>query len=80
MTELTDHEVRARLRAHQDGGPISRLFETGEIAEETFAALGVRADRCDAEGLAEEAEQVSDVAEYVSTIGERPPVSNWPTR
>ncbi|MBK3639522.1 hypothetical protein [Streptomyces sp. MBT33] len=80
MTELTDHDVRARLRAHQDGGPISRLFETGEIVEETFVALGMRADQCEAEGQAEEAEQVTDVVEYVSTVGERPPVPNWPTR
>ncbi|MFF8696182.1 hypothetical protein ACF08W_28625 [Streptomyces sp. NPDC015144] len=87
MTELTDHtaltdrEVRARLRAHQDGGPISRLFETGEITEETFIALaGVCADRCDRDGRDEEAEQVMDVAEYVQAVGERPAVPNWSTR
>ncbi|MFK0159047.1 hypothetical protein ACIQVK_44135 [Streptomyces sp. NPDC090493] len=80
MTALTDHEVRARLRAHQDGGPISRLFETGEITDETFAALGMRADQCEKDGQDEEAEEVTDVAEYVQTVGERPAVPNWPTR
>ncbi|MCX5077755.1 hypothetical protein OG321_35390 [Streptomyces sp. NBC_00424] len=41
MDDLTDTDVREILRPHRDGGPISRLYATGEITEDTGPALGM---------------------------------------
>ncbi|OKH90486.1 hypothetical protein [Streptomyces uncialis] len=78
--QLTDHDVRALLRAHQDGGPISHLFETGEINDDTFPALSQAAERLTEQGDHEGAETLCDAISYAAAAGDRPPVAGWPTR
>ncbi|MFB6909154.1 hypothetical protein ACFCWB_33245 [Streptomyces bacillaris] len=80
MADLTDHDVRAALRTHQDGGPISALFETGEIGENTFAALDRRVQEVEDQGDQEAADRLGDILTYAVEAGERPPMSNWPIR
>ncbi|WP_170198406.1 hypothetical protein, partial [Streptomyces chryseus] len=38
MSDLTDDHVRTILKQHRDGGPISRLYATGEIEADTVPA------------------------------------------
>ncbi|MFG2747992.1 hypothetical protein [Streptomyces xanthophaeus] len=71
---LTDAEVRGIIRPLRDGGPISRLYATGEIQEDLIPALGVAA------GLEEDDEQterIMDVIQYAHHAGDRPPVRGW---
>lgn len=77
MTDLNDEDVRGILREHRDGGPISRLYATGEITEETIPALGVLSGELDDQGKNEEAERVCDVITYADAAGERPAVVGW---
>ncbi|MEE6264927.1 hypothetical protein ACJ6WD_09630 [Streptomyces sp. VTCC 41912] len=74
---MTDSAVRETLRPHRDGGPISRLYATGEITGETIPALGVKSGELDDAGDNEAAERLSDVIRYVDEAGERPPVRGW---
>ncbi|MEV8015673.1 hypothetical protein AB0O76_04800 [Streptomyces sp. NPDC086554] len=82
MGELSDHDVRERLRAHQGSGPISRLFETGEIVDgaELQTALSLRMDALEDDGKHAEAESLGDVLTYVCDVMDRPPVPNWVNR
>ena len=81
-TRISDHEVRERLREHQDGGPISALYETGEILDDgkTEAALSLRIDALEEAGRYEEAELLERVLTYVCDVTDRPPVPNWVNR
>ncbi|WP_046501544.1 hypothetical protein [Streptomyces odonnellii] len=80
MDDLTDNDVREILRPHRDGGPISRLYATGEIAEETVPTLGVLSSKLDDKGEHETAERVADVISYANSVGERPPVNGWTSK
>ncbi|MDT0488866.1 hypothetical protein, partial [Streptomyces doebereineriae] len=64
MADLTDPDVRTALRKYQDGGPISALFETGEIGDNTFAALDRRAQEAEDQGDQEAADRLGDVLTY----------------
>lgn len=76
-TPMTDTQVRGIIEPHQDGGPISRLYATGEIDDDTIPALGLaEAELADA-GRDEEADQISDVIRYVRDAGTRPPLTRW---
>lgn len=77
MTDLSDAEVRAILREHRDGGPISRLYATGEITSNTVPALGMLSTDLDDEGRQAEADRVEDVIKYARAADERPPVNGW---
>ncbi|MFJ7419792.1 hypothetical protein ACIQXD_14425 [Streptomyces uncialis] len=77
---LSDHDVKSALRPYQDGGPISRLFETGEIGNDTFPALSQAAERLEGQGDHEGAETLGDVISYAAAAGDRPPMTGWPTR
>ncbi|MFD3573860.1 hypothetical protein [Streptomyces sp. NPDC058644] len=77
---LSDREVRERLREHQDGGPVSLLYETGAIGESLLPTLGLRVDTLAEDGRDEDAERLGDVITYVAEIGERPAVPNWVNR
>lgn len=74
---MTDNEVRDIIRPHRDGGPISRLYATGEITDDTIPALGVLAGTLDNQAQHTEAERVGDVIRYTRDAGERPPVPRW---
>ncbi|MEV0126381.1 hypothetical protein AB0I16_33355 [Streptomyces sp. NPDC050703] len=80
MTDMADNRVRTLLRAHQDGGAISRLYETGRIDEETFPALDLLISKVEDGGNTPEAERLTAVLAYTMTIGERPDVPNWVNR
>ncbi|WP_406507161.1 hypothetical protein [Streptomyces sp. NBC_00212] len=82
MDILNDADVHTILEPHQDGGLISRLYETGEITdkEETVQALGRRAQNVLYGGDEHTAQRLLNVVEYVSVTGERSPVPNWPNR
>lgn len=71
---LTDAEVREVIRALRDGGPISRLYATGEIQEDLIPALGVLAGFEDDD---EQTERIMDVIRYANRAGDRPPVRGW---
>ncbi|MGC4947719.1 hypothetical protein ACLQ2N_16175 [Streptomyces sp. DT224] len=77
MTDLTDQDVRDYLRQHRDGGPISRLYATGEITEHTIPALIKRTGEMSYEEQDEEAERLHDVTGYVTAVGARPAVAGW---
>ncbi|MGW6061681.1 MULTISPECIES: hypothetical protein [unclassified Streptomyces] len=77
MDSLTDNDVRMILRPHRDGGPIARLYATGEITGNTVPALGVLSLKLDERGENETAERVADVISYADEAGERPPVRGW---
>ncbi|WP_199570544.1 hypothetical protein [Streptomyces murinus] len=77
MTDLNDQDVRDILRAHRDGGPISRLYATGEITEHTVPAINKRAGELFYEDQDEEAARLHDVIEYVTAVGARPAVARW---
>lgn len=79
MDVLNDDDVRRILEPHQDGGLISRLYETGEITdkEETVQALGRRARDVLYGGDEATAERLLDVVAYVSRVGKREAVSGW---
>ncbi|MFD3904107.1 hypothetical protein HXS80_16020 [Streptomyces sp. CB04723] len=79
-TRLSDHEVRERLREHQDGGVISALFETGEVGEGIETALSLRMDALEDDGRHDDAERLGDVLTYVCDVLDRPPVANWVNR
>ncbi|MFK0154298.1 hypothetical protein ACIQVK_19760 [Streptomyces sp. NPDC090493] len=80
---ITETEIRDILRPHVgnrpisqlylDGGPISRLYATGEITDATIPALGVLAADLDDQA----ADQVDDVIRYARDVGDRPPVPRW---
>ena len=70
---LTETQIRDILRPHRDGGPISRLYATGEIGPDTIPELGVAA----AEFEGAEADRLDDVIRYAAAVGERPPVARW---
>jgi hypothetical protein len=74
---MRDTQVRDVIRPHRDGGPVSRLYATGEITADTIPALGVLAATLDEEGRHEEAERLGDVIRYARDAGERPPVTRW---
>lgn len=80
MTETTDNKVRTVLRAHQDGGPISRLYETGRIDEDLFPAIDLRINEVEDQGDHTEAGKLTAVLDYACTAGERPEVANWVNR
>ncbi|MFE4609986.1 hypothetical protein ACFRK5_16805 [Streptomyces niveus] len=80
MDDLTDNDVREILRSHRDGGPISRLYATGEITENTIPALGMLSTALDEKGQHETAERVADVISYADSVGERPPVNGWTSK
>jgi hypothetical protein len=74
---MTDTQVRDIIGPHQGGGPISRLYTTGEIDDDTIPALGLtEAELADA-GRDEEADQIGDVIRYVRDAGPRPPLTRW---
>ncbi|MFI8201129.1 hypothetical protein ACIF6K_32175 [Streptomyces sp. NPDC085942] len=77
MTHITDADVRDILRPHRDGGPISRLYATGEITEGTVTAIGVAADMLSLDAQDGESDRLEDVIDYVREAGERPPVAGW---
>jgi hypothetical protein len=77
MDHLTDDLVRDILRPHRDGGPISRLYATGEITEDTIPALGVHCVMLEQEGRHSVADPVNAVMLYARDAGERPPVAGW---
>ncbi|MFJ1657195.1 hypothetical protein [Streptomyces anthocyanicus] len=72
-----DTQVRDIIRPHRDGGPISRLYATGEITDDTVPALGLCSSELEDQGRHEEADQVDDVLAYVVEAGNRPPVDRW---
>lgn len=76
---MNDAQVRGILRAHRDGGPISRLYATGEISADTIPALGIAAGLLELDGQDTEAERLDDVIRYARDAGERPPVQRWVT-
>ncbi|MEU3060664.1 hypothetical protein [Streptomyces subrutilus] len=80
MDDLTDTDVREILRPHRDGGPISRLYATGEITTDTIPALGVLSVELDERGEHETAERLGDVIGYANGAGERPPVKGWTSK
>ncbi|MFF3431465.1 hypothetical protein [Streptomyces sp. NPDC002602] len=80
MDDLTDTDVREILRPHRDGGPISRLYATGEITQDTAPALGMLSIELNEQGLHETGEQVTDVIAYTRSAGERPPVNGWTSK
>lgn len=77
MDHLTDADVRAILRDHRDGGPIARLYATGEITEDTIPAIGLRLVELEERGEHETAERLGDVIRYALAAGERPAVRGW---
>ncbi|MGI5451293.1 hypothetical protein ACQEVM_37125 [Streptomyces sp. CA-243310] len=80
MDDLTDTDVREILRPHRDGGPISRLYATGEITDDTVPALGMLSVELDEQELHESGERVGDVIAYARGAGERPPVNGWTSK
>lgn len=74
---MHDAQVREIIRAHRDGGPISRLYATGEITPDTIPALGVAAGLLELDGQQTESERLDDVIRYARDAGERPPVQRW---
>lgn len=74
---MTDAQVRDIIRAHRDGGPISRLYATGEISTDTIPALGIAAGLLELDGQQAESERLDDVIRYARDAGERPPVTRW---
>jgi hypothetical protein len=74
---VNDARVRDIIRAHRDGGPISRLYATGEISPDTIPALGVAAGLLELDGQQAESERLGDVIRYARDAGERPPVPRW---
>jgi hypothetical protein len=79
MNDLNDQDVRDILREHRDGGPISRLYATGEITEYTIPAIHKRVGELAYEDQDEEAERLQDVIGYVLAVGARPAVARWAT-
>ncbi|MEU4266298.1 hypothetical protein ACYCCF_30445 [Streptomyces argenteolus] len=77
MSDLNDADVRETLRAHRDGGVVSRLYATGEITEGTVPALGVLSASLELAGQHEDADRVGDVITYAAAVGERPAVKGW---
>lgn len=77
MSDLTDEDVRTILRAHRDGGPISRLYATGEITGATIPAIGMASAELEEADFLEEADLLEEVLDYVTAVGERPPVAGW---
>ncbi|MCG0066278.1 hypothetical protein L0F81_23805 [Streptomyces tricolor] len=77
---MHDARVRELLRPHRDGGPISRLYATGEITEHTTPALEERMIHLTLDARDTEADLIGDVIDYVVQVGARPPVSGWTTR
>ncbi|MEW2633354.1 hypothetical protein AB0903_17280 [Streptomyces sp. NPDC048389] len=77
MSDLTDEDVRTILREHRDGGAISRLYATGEIAEDAVPVLGMLSTQLEEDGRGEDAARVGEVLGYVLAAGERPPVTGW---
>lgn len=77
MTYLNDEDVRDILRPHRDGGPISRLYATGEISYDILTPMGMLVSRLRGDGEHEEAERIGDVVTYIAAAGERPPVTGW---
>lgn len=74
---ITQAEIRDILRPHRDGGPISRLYATGEITSDTIPALGVLAASLEDSGHQPQADRVDDVIRYARDAGERPPIPRW---
>ena len=74
---MNDARVREIIRAHRDGGPISRLYATGEISADTIPALGIVAGELEDDGQQTESERLDDVIRYARDAGERPPVQRW---
>ncbi|MFE9906436.1 hypothetical protein [Streptomyces achromogenes] len=62
---MKDVQVRCILRHHRDGGPISRLYATGDLT---------------LDGRDADADQIRDVIDYVNQVGARPAVSGWTSR
>lgn len=77
VNHLTDDDVRTILRAHRDGGPLSRLYATGETTSATVPAIGMAAADLEDDGRHQEADPLWDVLEYVTAVGDRPPVTGW---
>ncbi|MFJ6729426.1 hypothetical protein ACIQPQ_31440 [Streptomyces sp. NPDC091281] len=77
---LTDARVRTILRPHRDGGPISRLYATGEIGPGLHTALTHLAATLYADDRDEDCQQIQDVLRYVRAVGGRPPVNGWLNR
>lgn len=80
MTHIDDATVREILRPHRDGGPISRLYATGEITHATVQSIGAVADRLYTDAQHTEFDRLEDVIAYVRGAGERPPVNGWITK
>jgi hypothetical protein len=76
---MNDRQIRNIIRAHRDGGPISRLYATGEITPDTIPALGTLAAQLEDAGDHNEAERLDDVIRYAQDAGQRPPVQRWIT-
>lgn len=76
---MRDAQIRDIIRPHRDGGPISRLYATGEITDDTIPALGFTAALLEDEGRHTEADRFDDVIRYARDAGERPPVPRWIT-
>lgn len=76
---MHDAQVREIIRPHRDGGPISRLYATGEITVDTIPALGLLSADLEQQGRHPEADQLDDVIAYARDAGERPPVPRWIT-
>ncbi|MEU9558010.1 hypothetical protein [Streptomyces fumanus] len=74
---LTEPQIRDILRPHRDGGPISRLYATGEIGDGLHTALDDLAATLLAADRDEQHEQILDVVRYVIAVGPRPPVARW---
>ncbi|MER8030675.1 hypothetical protein ABTZ78_17150 [Streptomyces bauhiniae] len=74
---MNDAQIRDILRPHRDGGPISRLYATGEITEGVALALGFRAFELEERGLHGQADLLGDVIAYVQAVGFRPPLRRW---
>lgn len=68
----SDEDVHTILRPHRGGGPISRLYATGEINYDLLTAFGMLTSRLHADGEHEEAERIGDVVTYTFAAGERP--------
>ncbi|CAL9662408.1 hypothetical protein [Streptomyces sp. enrichment culture] len=78
---MKDVKVRYNLRHHRDGdGPISRLYETGEITEHTDQALRDRMVDLVLHARDAETDLIGDVIGYVTQVGARPPVPGWTRR
>jgi hypothetical protein len=80
VRNVPDNRVRTVLRAYQDDGPISRLFETGRIDGDLLPALDHLINEVEDRGEYEEAGRLTAVLDYAVTIGERPEVPNWVNR